>query len=134
LGNACRDSGRVGERGSEQASTLRGMFGMRKPQGQTGTQRASWEGVTTYGSDVVLGETYRDVSTGIEGRVIMLTFFEHACERAVLEWVSKDGDLKSEGFDAMRLVRVSTGQQAESEKTGGPDRGCAALRREHAGR
>lgn len=77
---------------------------------------------TTIETDVVLGEQYRDTATGITGRVISQHFYEYGCERVVLEW-TKDGEIKTESFDAPRLVRESTNQPVTTDRTGGPDRG-----------
>lgn len=80
-----------------------------------------------YGSDVKLGEKYRDEQTGIEGISIAVTFFQHACERVTLELVV-DGKIEEYTFDAPRLTHVDSGKQAEVDKTGGPDRGERNMR------
>ncbi len=80
-----------------------------------------------YETDIVLGEKYRDEQTGMEGIATIISFFQHACERVTLEWV--DGkDVKEMTFDAPRLTRVSTGEKAETTKTGGPMRGTSHIR------
>lgn len=80
--------------------------------------------MTTYKTDVVLGEKYLDPLTGFEGVATSTTFYLHACERVALEIV-KDGEIKYEGFDAPRLVRVGTGEQPKTTRTGGPGGGEA---------
>lgn len=77
---------------------------------------------TKYESDIVLGEKYRDTQTGIEGTAVMIGFYQHACERVVIETVVA-GKIEEYGFDAPRMVHVETGQQAATEKTGGPGDG-----------
>lgn len=88
---------------------------------------------TGYESSIVLGEKYRDDQTGIEGVATAVTFFQFACERVSIEWVS-DGEINEFTFDAPRLRRVSTGERVESEKTGGPNRGSSHVRPGHLGR
>lgn len=77
--------------------------------------------VTSYDTDIVLGETYIDKQTGIEGTAVAVSFYQFGCERVSLESVNK-GEIKEYGFDAPRLTRVSTGATAKTTKTGGPDR------------
>ena len=77
---------------------------------------------TKYASDIVLGEKYRDEQTGIEGIATSVSFYQHACERVVLELVV-EGKIEEFAFDAPRLTHVETNRKATSEKTGGPDRG-----------
>jgi len=74
---------------------------------------------------VQLGEKYRDVQTGIEGIAVSRTQYQHGCERIVLEWVAT-GDIKSDAFDAPRLVRVSDGAPVEFEARRGGDQPVAA--------
>lgn len=77
--------------------------------------------ITSYHTDIVLGERYRDEQTGIEGTAVGLHFYQFGCERVSLESVNK-GEIKEYGFDAPRLTRVSTGVTAKTDKTGGPAR------------
>ena len=44
----------------------------------------------TYESDLKLGERYRDNTTDVEGTLIAVHFYEHACERGTLRYL--DGD------------------------------------------
>lgn len=77
-----------------------------------------------YPSGVELGKTYRDKDTGIQGRAVVISFFEHACERAVLEYV-KEGEIKEVGFDVPRLVEVADEEKdlmPAGVKPGGPAR------------
>lgn len=73
-----------------------------------------------YGSDIQLGQVYRDDQTGVEGVATSVTFFQHACERVCLELMTKDGELKEYVFDAPRLRHVATQKLATSTQTGGP--------------
>lgn len=70
-------------------------------------------------SDVVMGDTYRDSITGLEGTATAVTFFLHACERVTLEFM-REGKMAYEVFDAPRLVHVETEVAPKVAKTGGP--------------
>lgn len=70
-------------------------------------------------TDVVLGDRYRDPLTGLEGAATSVTFYLHACERVMLEFL-KDGVLKYESFDSPRLVHIDSGEQPQTTRTGGP--------------
>lgn len=59
-----------------------------------------------YQSEIELGGTYRDEQTRFEGVAIYVTFHQHSCERAAIEGVSRDGDIKAYEFDAVRLTLV----------------------------
>lgn len=83
------------------------------------------KGSEKYGSDIVLGEEYRDKSTGLVGKAVCISFFEHACERVTLRYLH-DGDLKEAGFDAPEVERVKTGLTPVKQKSGGPERGTGA--------
>lgn len=78
---------------------------------------------TRYGSDIKLGEKYREPRSGIEGTAVAIAFYEFACERVTLEtYNSTKGEITEYTFDAPRLVEVKTGKVAEVTKTGGPER------------
>lgn len=81
-----------------------------------------------YESDIVLGDKYRDDQLGIEGVATSVHFYQFACERVNLELVTPDGKIEEYTFDAPRLTHLPTGQKAETEKTGGPDRGERSVR------
>lgn len=72
-----------------------------------------------YTTDIVLGERYRDKQTGIEGVAVAVHFFQFACERVSIETVV-NGKIEDYAFDAPRLTSVETGEQAQSERPGGP--------------
>lgn len=79
--------------------------------------------MNTYQSDIELGERYRDQQTGFEGVATALYFFQHACERVSVETYDPERrEVKTETFDAPRLVHVTTGQQATTTRPGGPAR------------
>lgn len=78
--------------------------------------------MTTYSSDLVMGEKYKDNTTGIEGVVVAIHFYEHACERATLRYVDNDMNVQEVSFDAPELVRVETGVVATATRPGGPRR------------
>ena len=81
-------------------------------------------GKIAYKSDIKLGEKYRDEQTGIEGIATAVYFYQHACERVMLELVNtKDGELKEYCFDSPRLTHIASGITATTARTGGPDRG-----------
>lgn len=76
-----------------------------------------------YESDIELGVRYRDPQTGIEGVATSVAFYQHACERTVLEYVDGDGAIVEHAFDAPRLERADQpGQRARSSRPGGPGR------------
>lgn len=75
-----------------------------------------------YESDLVLGETYRDETTGLEGVLVAVHFYEHACERATLRYVDTMKRVQEVSFDAPELMAVATGEKATAEKPGGPAR------------
>lgn len=75
-----------------------------------------------YESEIIMGDTYRDKQTGVQGIATAVTFFQHACVRVDLEVVN-NGDIKLYGFDAPRLEHVSSASEppkTERAKTGGP--------------
>lgn len=77
--------------------------------------------MTSYRSDIVLGERYLDAQTGYEGVATGVSFFQHACERICLEAFDSTRKMVVEQiFDAPRLTAVSNGKKATSTKTGGP--------------
>lgn len=73
-------------------------------------------------SDLRLGEKYRDKTTGIEGHLVAVHFYEHACERGTVRYVNGQRDVTEASFDAPELVRVATGVTATATKPGGPAR------------
>lgn len=78
-------------------------------------------GKKNYGSDIVLGERYLDKQTGYEGVATSVSFFQHACERVVLEnYDAERKQIKEMVFDAPRLTSIKTGKTATTDKTGGP--------------
>lgn len=79
-------------------------------------------GKNTYKSDLVLGERYKDKTTNIEGHLIGIHFYEHACERATLRYVDTQQRVQEISFDAPELVHVKSGVTATSTRTGGPAR------------
>lgn len=76
---------------------------------------------TNYKSDIVLGERYVDKQTGYEGVATCITFFQHACERIILEnYDAERKQVKEVVFDAPRLTHIATDKIAKTKKTGGP--------------
>lgn len=80
-------------------------------------------GKHTYKTDLQLGEKYRDKTTGMEGHLVAIHLYEHACERGSLRYVNGQQDVMEATFDAPELVHVKTGEAAQTTRTGGPDRG-----------
>lgn len=77
--------------------------------------------MTSYKSDVQLGERYRDEQTGFEGVATTVTFYQHACERVCIEtYDAARQEIKEAVFDSPRLVSVKTGKAARTDRTGGP--------------
>lgn len=83
-------------------------------------------GEYVYKSDLLLGERYKDKTTGIEGHLVGIHLYEHACERGTLRYVNGQQDVTEATFDAPELVHVTTGKAAKTTRTGGPDRGTGA--------
>jgi len=75
-----------------------------------------------YKSDLVMGEKYRDATTGLEGTLVSVHFYEHACERATLRWVNGNREVVEASFDAPELIRIETGRAARTSRPGGPRR------------
>lgn len=76
-----------------------------------------------YKSDIQLGERYRDTQTGYEGVATAVYFFQHACERVLIETFDpQHKEVKEQAFDAPRLVHVNTNVQATTTRPGGPAR------------
>lgn len=79
-------------------------------------------GNVSYKTDLELGTRYRDKTTDLEGHLVAIHFYEHACERGTLRYVNADGDVQEATFDAPELVSVVTGEAAKTNRTGGPGR------------
>lgn len=84
----------------------------------------------SYASDLRMGEKYEDKTTGIQGHLVAVHFYEHACERGTLRYVNGQQDVQEATFDAPELVHVDTRMVATASKPGGParnesPRGCA---------
>lgn len=74
-----------------------------------------------YSTDIELGKRYRDEQTGFEGVATAVSFYQHACERVVVEaYDAARLEVKEQVFDAPRLVAVDTGVRATVDKAGGP--------------
>ena len=80
------------------------------------------KGKHIYKSDLKLGERYRDQTTGLEGHLVAIHLYEHACERGTLRYVNGQQDVTEASFDAPELVHVPSGVAAKSDRTGGPNR------------
>lgn len=78
--------------------------------------------MTTFKSEIVLGEKYRDTSSGFEGNAESVHFYRHGCERVSLRGLNAQGDVVSFSFDAPELEQVKTGRKVKllERKTGGP--------------
>lgn len=74
-----------------------------------------------YESDIEIGKRYRDAQTGYEGVATSITFYQYACERVGLEtYDAERREVKDEVFDSPRLTSVETGEQATTDRKGGP--------------
>lgn len=78
--------------------------------------------MSQYDSDLVMGERYKDNTTGIEGTLVSLHFYEHACERGTLRYVDNDMNVQEVSFDAPELVHIETNVAATATRPGGPAR------------
>jgi hypothetical protein len=80
--------------------------------------------MTTFVSDITLGELYTDEQTGYAGVATAVYFYQHACERVCLETFDKKQQKVIEHtFDSPRLIAVKSGKKVETARTGGPERG-----------
>ncbi len=79
-------------------------------------------GRRAYRSDLELGDRYRDKTTGLEGHLVAVHFYEHACERATLRYLNGQLDVTEATFDAPELVRVDSGEPVRAVLAGGPER------------
>ncbi len=80
-----------------------------------------------FASEIELGKRYIDKQTGIEGVVVVVSFFQFGCERVTLE-VVREGEIKEYSFDAPRLTEVGKEEPVKSDKSGGPERGTSHVR------
>lgn len=78
--------------------------------------------MTVFQSDLIMGEKYRDNTTGIEGVLVAVHFYQHACERGTLRYINRNQDVTEVSFDAPELALISTGVTATSDRPGGPIR------------
>lgn len=80
--------------------------------------------MATYETPIILGHKYRDEQTGLQGTAIAVTFWQHSCERVIIEFVNeKDGKLEELTFDRPRMVPVEPERQSEKpprRNNGGP--------------
>jgi hypothetical protein len=78
--------------------------------------------VSTFRTEIKLGERYRDKATGFEGTCVALFFYEHGCERVQLKGMNNTGEVIEYVFDGPELESVKTGRQVQplEAKTGGP--------------
>jgi hypothetical protein len=83
--------------------------------------------MSTYTSDIVLGDKYRDTQTMFEGVATAIYFYQYGCERVQLEtYDPASKEIKSISFDAPRLLHINTGKVATVTRTGGPGNGREA--------
>ena len=85
--------------------------------------------MTTFKTNIVLGDRYRDDQTRIEGIAASIHFYQFACERVTLECIKADGDLQELTFDAPRLTSLTVQpleepkqKKGKTTKPGGPAR------------
>ena len=78
--------------------------------------------MTTFETDVQLGELYRDTATGFVGTAAAVYFFLHGCERVSLKKLHGLGELVESVFDAPELEHAGSGEPVKMAelKTGGP--------------
>lgn len=75
-----------------------------------------------YQSDLIMGDMYKESGTGIEGKLTSVHFYEHACERATIRYLDKDGNVQEASFDAPELEHVESGEKPQTKRPGGPAR------------
>ena len=75
---------------------------------------------STFETDIVLGEKYRDKATGFEGTAKAVYFYEHACERVALTGMNTQGEVVEYVFDSPELESVATQETPRVKTPGGP--------------
>lgn len=78
--------------------------------------------MTTFKTQIKLGEKYRDTQTGFVGVASAVFFFEHGCERVNLKGINFQGEVVEYVFDAPELEHVETAKKIKlvTPKPGGP--------------
>ncbi|TDH48708.1 hypothetical protein E2F47_22695 [Mycobacterium eburneum] len=78
--------------------------------------------MTTFKTQIKLGDKYRDTATGFEGTASAVYFFLHGCERVNLKGLNGHGELVEFVFDAPELEHVGSKRKVKllEPKTGGP--------------
>lgn len=78
--------------------------------------------MTTFNTEVELGQKYRDTATGFEGTASAIYFFQHGCERVALKALNGNGELVESVFDAPELEQLTSGRKVNllEKKSGGP--------------
>jgi hypothetical protein len=78
--------------------------------------------MTTFRTELKLGERYRDTATGFEGSATSICFYQHGCERVTLKGINKQGEIIDYAFDAPELEHIASQNlvQVIEAKTGGP--------------
>lgn len=75
-----------------------------------------------YETELKLGDRYKDSTTGIDGHLVAIHFYEHACVRGTLRYVDSMGNPQEVSFDAPEMVHVETDKPITADKPGGPKR------------
>lgn len=77
---------------------------------------------SSFETDIVLGQKYRNKHTGFVGTAIAVYFYEHACERVCLTGMNNQGEVVEYVFDALEVETIATAvpETPRSERTGGP--------------
>ena len=77
---------------------------------------------------VQLGKKYKDIVHGIEGVAVTYCNYLTGCDRVSLDYIDKNGNLKSHFVDVTRCeeitkfkqIKIPTQKTEDGEKTGGP--------------
>lgn len=75
-----------------------------------------------YKTDLKLGEKYEDSTTGKQGHLVAIHFYEHACVRGTLRYLDGFGNPQEVSFDEPEMIHVETGKVPETTNPGGPAR------------
>lgn len=69
-------------------------------------------------TSLVMGQRYTDRTTGYEGELVAIAFYDSGCIKGTLECLDKDGKPEAYSFDETKLVPVKEAK----EKAGGPSK------------
>lgn len=90
--------------------------------------------MTSYRSQIVLGQQYQDKQTKFIGHATAVVFYQHGCERVTLKGMNGQGEIVEYGFDSPEVELIREGRLPKAvelirKKPGGPHGSAPATRR-----